>query len=457
VQIVAAILYKHLDHSLHIDSKSHDLSALSILADTTTQSYIQDFLLWTTTPTPKHVPGSHLTMAQATYANHFSKEQVNCIKNLPTSEENVHKMLLLHYDLNTPIDVARQMIKDERESQFCPICRKDLTTIEAQRLKRRHINKCGKEFAIEETWKKSRSNPANDTTESAPNQDETASPTPSDSSTSTQSSLPTSATSSSSSSLRSPSKSPKRKLDDADGPSSGDEDLKLNTDLKEAAAGPPESYSIAKRPKITEHCGSNTITSLASYKGRDGTIHISENQTFLQWCGHDKPTNRATMPTSSITNLQQSKAGSKHRAAPKLHVQGLEDGESTNYLFNFTFPANAEREAGIIKEALNPFVQQRREAQKMAAARKRAEVESRPLAEVSPPVHAEPSMLFSAASTPTPKNIDYSKYISEELESDIDEDEEGYWDKLEASFDDEEPEMITKESQARNSSPVLLK
>jgi hypothetical protein len=336
-------------------------------------------------------------MAQATYANHFSKEQLNYIKNLPTSEEGIHKMLLLHYDLNTPIDIAQQMIKEERESQFCPTCRKNLTTIEAQRLKKRHINKCGKEFAIKEAWKKSKSNPANATTESAPNQDEITSPSPPDSSTSTQPSLPTSATSSPSSSLRSPSKSSKRKLDDADGPSSGDEGP-----IQRSCPSPPETYSIAKRPKMAEHCGNNTIIGLASYKGRDGTIYLSENHMFLQWRGRDNPTDIVTLPTSSIINLQQSKAGSEHRAALKVHVQESEDGESTNYLFNFTSPANGEREADIIKK-LRIHSSSKEERLKRSPSRYRAEV--------SPPFYAEPSIRFSAAPAPTSEYIDYYKYI----------------------------------------------
>jgi hypothetical protein len=35
------------------------------------------------------------------------------------------------------------------------------------------------------------------------------------------------------------------------------------------------------------------------------------------------------------------------------------------------------------------------------------------------------------------------------LKSDTGEDEEGYWDKAEASFDDEEPEMTTKASSSQ--------
>lgn len=357
------------------------------------------------------------------YTKTFLPEQVTFIRNLPTDELNIHKMLVLHFELHHSIDDAQEMVRQHAEANICPTCRKDLGAGQAQRGKRKHIKACEKngkmakdakaamvvkESAEKEANKPRENTPTSERTQHASSTTPAATLGPPDSSTFPESSItaliirkPTLASSSLYSSL-------KRKLDDADGPPSGDECLKLIASPKEITGDRLKISPVAKRPKLIECRVDVTITGLATYKDREGTISICTNGRIVQWRGHDRSDDTVMVNTASIVNLKQRKAGTKFGAALIVFTRQEEGSKPKKYLFKFTSPQNADKEANDIKEALTPFALTGRDALK------NAEEGSSAAAEVSHQKLTTPS----APCAPMPeKVIDCSRFIISEQEA----------------------------------------
>lgn len=302
------------------------------------------------------------------YRKAFGQREIDYVRSLGIPERDMHEVIILVCKLGRTPEQAKEMMIEKEGAKCCPHCKKELPFDMKPRYRNRHINRCTKKLRL-----RSQSQVSEQVQPASP----LHSSSPSSSPASTSSPSPNS-TASSSSSLSSPSRSPKRKVDDANDLFSGNDDLstKTNHSNDEERSGASPS---AKRPKLFEKSANEPITCKTSFMQQPGTINIDIDRKFVTWHSDDRTgAHPVVIPIANLKNLQRTTAATASKSkglALKLFAQDLEDLEPTVYLFRFSSTNDGDSEARTIDEALLPFAK---------AARSREHVEK--TTTVNPPV-----------------------------------------------------------------------
>ena len=267
----------------------------------------------------------------ALYLQHFSAEEIGYIRDLPTSEEDMHEMLVLVIAQKHAVKEAQEMCAAERDKHLCPKCKeKDLRSYKAQYLRRRHINKCykvelagDKGYRIEEAL----AHPLRPETSTLPN---LSTPSTSPSSHSQSSSLPISVTPPPSPPLP----SPKLSFDDVDEIS-------------------PESKS--QRPSDIE--GEMFIIVDAAYKKHKGKIMVDRLGKTLTWLaqGDSYMKNAFDISFAKLQMLQHTQANTSSGAGDVVNIF-INQPQPASFTFTFMPAKDGRSNALAIFEVLQPFV-----------------------------------------------------------------------------------------------------
>jgi hypothetical protein len=284
------------------------------------------------------------------YSAFFSKQQINLARSLGTTEQDMHKTLLNLERKKTPEEVKEEILL-EMEGKRCPHCQKVWPVDQKIRYRNRHRNACEKLQA-----KKNQAQFSEQTQSVSSSEASQRSPSPASPNSSSQSS-----TASSQTSISSQSQPAKRKLDDGEGPSSGDV---CAAEAKDQAITEQQSTArpSAKRPKTADENHNEPLIGKASFKQQPGAIGIDRARETVTWLpeNHLIGVQPVVIRMRDLINFQRNTAAggpSKPNRGLVLKIITQAVGELVPAAHTFRFPSTnkGRRDADAFSDILSPF------------------------------------------------------------------------------------------------------
>ena len=284
------------------------------------------------------------------YSAFFSPQQINLARSLGTTEQDMHKTLLNLERKKTPEEVKEEILL-EMEGKRCPHCQKVWPVDQKIRYRNRHRNACEKLKA-----KKNQAQLLEQTQSVSSSEASRRSPSPASPTSSSQSS-----TASTQTSISSQSRSAKRKLDDSEGSSSGNDCSAEEQDQAATEQQSPAQPS-AKRPKTADENHNEPLMGKASFKHQPGAIGIERAREFVTWLpeNHLIGVQPVVIRMLDLKNFQRNTAAGgppKPNRGLVLKIITQAVGESVSAAHTFRFPCTDEgrRDADAFSDVLSPF------------------------------------------------------------------------------------------------------
>lgn len=283
------------------------------------------------------------------YSAFFSPQQINLARSLGTPEQDMHKTLLNLERKKTPEEVKEEILL-EMEGKRCKYCQKVWPVDQKIRYRNRHRNACEKLQA-----KKNQAQLLEQTQSVSSSEASQRSPSPASPTSSSQS-----PTASSQTSMSSQSRSAKRKLDDSEGPSSGDD---CSAEEQDQATTEQQStaHSSAKRPKTADENHNEPLTGQASFKHQPGAIGIDRAREIITWLpeSHLIRVQPVVIRMLDLRNFQRNTAGGpsnpKRGLVLKIITEAVGELVSAAHTFRFPCTDKGRRDADAFSEVLSPF------------------------------------------------------------------------------------------------------